>query len=296
MKRALIFLGLALIAAGCTSTNDIAFTPQIVVQGFLYANEPLDSVVVRQTESVFDTSQNMGLSGATVTITSDGVTTTLHEASKRGQYVPSAPLIPRSRKSYTLRVDWIGQTATSTTTVPDSIHLDSVGAFGRALSLLNSDTLLYPDPNSIDSLNQPGMHLYWSNSPSAEGFGLEALCTDTARRSSYTYQIDPKTGDTTVIRYDSGGPINSKVVFEDTTATGRYRFFIRSTNEFVSWLQFKYYGPNVVRALAIDKNFQDYVLSIYISRSQYNNNTLHVQGGLGVFGSAARASKKVFLK
>ena len=297
MKRLLIYLLLAALASGCTSTNDIAFTPQIVVQGFLYANEPLDSIVIRETESVFDTSQDKPLSSAFVTIIGNDAVDTLHErAGYRGQYVTSSPFIPRSRKSYTLRVEAIGQIATSTTTVPDFIHLDSAAAYGRLLSLTKTDTLHYPDARSIDSLNQPGIHLYWSKSANAAGYGLEALCVDTARHSRYTYKIDPITGDTTVIRYDSGGRIDSKVTFNDTTATGRYRFFILSENEYVSWMQFQFYGSNVVRALAIDKNFQDFILGLYISRSQFNNNTLHVQGGLGVFGSAARATKTVFLE
>jgi hypothetical protein len=290
------YLSFVVLLAGCTSTNDIAFTPQIVVQGFLYANEPLDSIVVRQTESVFDTSHDKSINDALVTIASENGIDTLHLGYKGGEYIPKRPIIPRSRKTYTLRVEWNGQIATSTTTVPDSIRLDSVVAYGRRLSLTNTDTLRYPNPNSIDSLNQPGVHLYWTKSQNASGYGLEAVCTDTAKHSRFTYKIDPITGDTTVIRYDSGGRIDSKVRFEDTTAIGRYRFFILSQDEFVSWLQFQFYGSNVVRALAIDKNFQDYILGLYISRSQFNNNTLHVQGGLGIFGSAARASKRVFLE
>jgi hypothetical protein len=295
MKRTLLFMGLLSFFAGCTSTNDIAFTPQIVVQGFLYANEPLDSIVVRQTESVFDTARDKGISDAIVTVASEGLIDTLRLRYRAGEYVPTHPIIPRSRKSYILRVEWKGQVATSTTTVPDSIHLDSAVACGRRLSLVGNDTLYYPNAGNIDSLNQPGIHLYWSKSANAAGYGLEALCLDTTKHSRFTYKVDPITGDTTLIRYDSGGRIDSKVTFEDTTSIGRYRFFILSTDEFVSWLQFKFYGLNVVRALAIDKNFQDYILSLYISRSQYNNNTLHVQGGLGIFGSAARASKRVFL-
>src|ERR1051325_2096966 len=104
IKYMLLLLTALAVMAGCESSNDIAFTPQIVVQGFLYANEPLDSIGVRETESVLDTSRDKSINNAIVTIASESGIDTLRLGQKGGEYIPRRPLIPRSRKTYTLRV------------------------------------------------------------------------------------------------------------------------------------------------------------------------------------------------
>src|SRR5207237_5628607 len=47
-----------LLLASCTTVNESTFTQQIVIQGFLYANEPVDSVVVRRTIDLHSSSDN----------------------------------------------------------------------------------------------------------------------------------------------------------------------------------------------------------------------------------------------
>jgi hypothetical protein len=141
------------------------------------------------------------------------------------------------------------------------------------LSLTNTDTITYP--TTIDSLQSPGIYLWWSPSPGCAGYGLEALSLDTNADTI----LDAVT-----------------TALGDSAMFGQYRFFILSTNEQVVWPQYTRYGLTVVRALALDKNYEDFVLALYISGSQFDNSTLDVSGGLGVFGSAARASKFVYLK
>ncbi len=168
----------------------------------------------------------------------------------------------------------LGQIAvTASTTVPLAIHIDSAQLDGRMLSLTQTDTITYP--TLVDSLQSQGIHIWWSASIGSAGYGLEALSLDT-------------TADTIL------DAVSSEL--GDSAAMGRYRFFILSTNEQVVWPQFTRYGLNVVRALALDKNYEDFILALYLSGSQFNNSTLDVSGGLGVFGSAARASKMVYLR
>ena len=274
--RKILFL-LALVACvGCESPNDSVFSPQIVIQGFLYANEPVDSIVLRTSLPLNASSNNDRLSGATVTISTPDTSFVLHEdlnAPTKGRYIMDGVVLVQPGKTYTLKVEALGQTAISSTTVPLPIHLDSVKLGSRMLSLTSVDTIVYP--TTVADLSSPGIQQWWSPSPGSAGYGLEALTLDTL-------------ADTIVDRATKG--------LADSAALGRYRFFILSNSEQVVWIQFKFYGLNLIRALALDRNYQDFVLGLYLSGSQFNNQTLHVAGGLGVFGSAARTRKEVFLK
>lgn len=281
MKKLTILLTLLVCCFsyfGCSALTENIYTPTLVLQGYIYANEPIDSILVRQTIAIEDTSRNSDfVTGASVQITVDGKSYTLSEkqrVARPGRYTPDETIIAIPGKTYKLTVSAYGSTAWSETTVPEPIQLDSVRVGDRKLSLTAMDTVQFPKDES--ELNKPGVQLWWTSSKSAAGYSLEAVSFDTTQK---------------LINLDS-----ARNNLPDTVSRGRYRFFIISNTEQLSWLQFKYYGPNTVRALALDHNFQDMILGLYLNGSQFNNNTLHVNGGLGIFGSAARASKEVYLK
>ncbi len=265
----------AALLASCSPVTETTFSPQIVVQGYLYANEALDSIVVRQTIPIASSTGNDRVSNANVTITIGDSVYQLHENSHSvpGRYISNDSIVIQPGATYTLRVEALGQVATASTTVPQAILLDSVKLNNQMLSLTAVDSVTYP--TLVDSLQNPGIHLWWSASPGSAGYGIEALSLDT-------------NADTILDAVSSA--------LGDSAAMGQYRFFILSTNEQVVWPQFTRYGLNVVRALALDKNYEDFILALNLSGSQFNNSTLDVTGGLGVFGSAARASKKVYLR
>jgi len=270
------FALLTLLLVSCNPVNDATYTPQIVVQGYLYANEPLDSIVVRQTIPIGSSTGNERIANANVTISTSDTTYTLHEDAsfkQGGRYVSNGTITIQPGKTYSLQVEALSQVATASTTIPLAIQLDSAKLDGISLSLKNTDTITYPV--LVDSLQSTGIHLWWSPSQNSAGYGLEAL------------SLDP-TADTIL------DPVTTSL--GDSGAMGRYRFFITSTDEQIVWIQYTRYGLNEISALALDQNYEDYILGLYLSGSQFNNSTLHVTGGLGVFGSAARASKKVYLK
>src|SRR5581483_57569 len=269
-----IIFSLSFALSSCSNVTESAYTPQIVIQGFLYANEPLDSIVVRHTIAIGSSAGDDRDTNARVTLSVGDSIYTLHNDpsfAPGGRYISGSPILIQAGATYRLRVESSEGVATASTTVPTPIHLDSVKLGDRLLSLVSDDTILYP--KLVDSLSSPGVHLWWSPSPGSAGYGVEALSLDTS-------------ADTIL------DAVSSAV--GDTAAMGRYRFFILSTDEQIVWPQFTRYGLNVVRALALDRNYEDYVLGLYLSGSQFNNSTLHITGGLGVFGSAARASKEVF--
>ena len=260
--------------ASCNPGVDSSFSPQIVIQGFLYAGEPIDSVIVRQTIPITADNKSDRVSGAKVSISVDDSTYQLIEGGYHGRYILSQHVIVQAGKTYSIRVEALGQVATAQTTVPLAIHLDSVKLGNRRLSLTDTDKVVYP--TNVDSLQNPGIFQFWSPSPGCAGYGVEAI---------------------SVAPIDSNRIVdNVTQSFPDSNSIGRYRFFILSTFEQVVWIQFTYYGLNAIRALAVDQNYEDFILGLYLSGSQFNNNTLHVSGGLGVFGSAARTIKYVYIE
>src|SRR5689334_2410835 len=115
MKQALILCFLCALIAGCESGSDSEFKPQIVVQGFLYANEPLDSIVVRQTLPISANNEGDRLSNALVTISDGDSSYELIESKTSGvagQYVSAQPLVIQPGKTYSLRVEALGQVTT----------------------------------------------------------------------------------------------------------------------------------------------------------------------------------------
>jgi len=282
MKQVLLLLavlGFGFFAAGCEIAEENQFKPMIVLQGFLYANEQIDTISVRKTISIEDTSRASDfVQNAQVEISVDGRTYTLREKNKitlPGRYFLDTPLTAIPGKTYRLTVRAFGEEAWSETTIPYPIQLDSVKIDKQRLALDRIDTILYP--KDISELSRPGVHLWWTSSSNAVTYALEAVSFDTTQKL-----ID--------LELPGAQPPDS------TTSRGRYRFFILSNNEELAWLQYRYYGLNTVRALALDKNYSDLILGIFLTGSQFNNQTLHVNGGLGIFGSAARASKEVYLK
>jgi hypothetical protein len=276
MKRFFLF-ALLLIVSGCDTANEAAFRSQLVVQGFLYANEPLDSIVIRKTIAITATNPSERVSGAFVVLSSDESSDTLREDPNfEGRYIGSHEIVISPDVTYKLLVSASSLgTATAETHVPRAIHLDSALLNSRRLSLdpLHPDSIDYPTKRS--HLSDPSIHMYWTASPGSAGYGIEAFSQDS-----------------TTIIINLGLDTN----LPDSAATGRYRFFILSTDEQALWIQFMRYGLNAVRVFAVDKNYEDYVSGLYLSRSQFNNSTLHVSGGLGVFASAARATMRVYLR
>lgn len=274
MLRMLMVCALALFIASCDETIDAEFTPQIVVEGYLYANEPIDSIVIRRTLDIGEESRFSYVRGAIVTLSvGDEEYRLVENAEYPGRYFPPVRMWAAPGRTYRIRVQALGQTATSETTIPQPIFLDSAKIGERVLSLDRVDTIDYP--KDITELARPGIRMWWTKGQLSSGYGLEAVSFDT------TAQV-----------------IDLELSHEapDSLSMGRYRFFILSETEQILWLQFKRYGLNTLRVLSVDRNMQDFVLGIYLSGSQFDNATNHVAGGLGIFGSAARASKEVFLR
>ena len=88
--------------ASCNPGIDSSFSPQIVIQGFLYADEPIDSVIIRQTIPITADNESDRVSGAKVSISVGDSTYQLIEglmAGYHGRYIPSRRIIVQAGKS-----------------------------------------------------------------------------------------------------------------------------------------------------------------------------------------------------
>ena len=64
----------------------------------------------------------------------------------------------------------------------------------------------------------------------------------------------------------------------------------------VPWTGFKWYGRQKVTVDAIDQNFNDWLLQADVTGGVYQESLNHINGGIGVFGSAGTDTCTTFLK
>ncbi len=274
MKKAIIFLFGLLAIAGCDKAIESTYTPQIVVEGFLYPGEGIDSVLLHYTvpfTKAYDDSA-YAIVGADVHVSVDGQDYQLQPIpNTRGRYfLPKSTLVIEGGKTYMLTVHIDDLTATSTTTVPHPIALTN-----RETAFPSSRVLLL-DTNDATTFN----------------YTLTAGPVDAPGR---LYMLQITALDTTYGKVPTG-PQGPPV---DTNAIVRYSFIQTAPNIKIYSRLFGWFGPNRLTFLALDTNWIDYKRAVgYGSESflPYQSSLNHIQGGYGVWGSAAKDTIGVFLQ
>ena len=85
----------------------------------------------------------------------------------------------------------------------------------------------------------------------------------------------------------------------DTSAYVRYSFIQTAPKIIIYSRLFGWFGPNRMSFLALDTNWVDYKRAVGFSEDAfipYQSSLNHVNGGIGVWGSAARDTVTVFIK
>ncbi len=119
----------ALLAGGCDAVAPERDGPQLVVEAFLEAGQPLGAIVLRRTtllDTALDTAR--GVAEASVTLRlGERVVAYRLEAGRPGRYVPQAEAVQApSRTDFTLHVGWGEQEITAAGRIPPPIEIDSV--------------------------------------------------------------------------------------------------------------------------------------------------------------------------
>lgn len=269
-----IAIAIAAVFIGCDGAIESNYTPQIVVQSFLYEGEGIDSVLLHYTtpytKSYIDS--EYAISGADVKISVDGADYKLLPIpNRRGRYyLPKSTLTVQGGKVYTLTVIANGITATAQTSVPLPIQITN-----RATAF-PADRILVLDTNDATTFS----------------YTLTAGPVDNPHR---LYMLQITSLDTTygkVPTSNQGPPV-------DTSAYVRYSFIQTAPNMIIYSRLFGWFGPNKIKFLALDSNWVDYKRAVGYGDNAFlpfQPSLNHVNNGLGIFASAGWDSITVFLK
>jgi len=268
---------LATILFACQSTPPVAYIEQIVVEGYLFANHHVDSIVVARSLPVNQlyVADSAGISDAQVSISVDDVAYPLFASSQTpgSYYLMDSSFIVRSGKTYLLTVQYKDNTITSQTTVPDSIKITQQ----------LPDTIQYPQ-DTINVLNYSAPFVTWTGVNSIS-YAASITCTDT-------------------LWYDSLHNIHNRRVWHLGDGSGgtqynditRWSAFLPVSSVPVPWTIYKWYGKQKITAYALDKNFNDWLKMTELNGGTFTQDLNHINGGVGVFASAGIDTTTTFLK
>ena len=156
MRGTILILGMSILFAGCEKLPlSNGHSDLLVVQGYLYAGLPVDSI--RLSQPVYFNSEDTlfsGVSNASVSIVADGVIYVLQPAQNQGYYFyPGSDLNIIAGHSYTLTIGYNNQQITSQTTVPSNPS-------GLAIS---ENTLWVDTTQTQRELRDSSLLVSWSN-------------------------------------------------------------------------------------------------------------------------------------
>jgi hypothetical protein len=265
MKRFLVYLFLSLVFSSCdeVNLNDIA-SNQFVVEGFLYAGEPINDIRVKSSFPLADTEDtSVPINNAEVRLLKNGHTYVLKASGENGYYhYPNEDLKVNTGDQFQLEVSYNGIKATAKTIVPSPTT-------GLKLSL--------------DSLKVP--QLPFSEGREAITAAIRKFMSASSIRATWNnpsedfYFIVVETDNDTII------PIFPSVILD---ALARFRFVSApTTNSSISFLggTLVSYGKHVVKVYHINKEYA----ALYENRTQdsrdLNQPPSNVQNALGVFSA-----------
>jgi hypothetical protein len=259
-----------LVLGGCkepTSPNE--YRNELVVCGFLIANENVPDITVRRTARIdeFYTPEAVAITNALVIVAGNGLVDTLeHSRGIPGTYYSTHSTIGPGRwaikpaTSYTLTVIAPGYpVVTGTTTVPDAIELTNRADIPRQLTYLDGS-----------------LRLEWNANNHYADFLFSVTSLDSP-----------------AVKIDRNNP------HADTTRLpGRTKFqfgLYGMDHTIVPWFTFNYYGRNSIAISAIDSNYYDFIRQTIVEGTDIRDIRFSLQGGVGVFGSAAIDSIEITL-
>lgn len=265
-----LLCGLLLFVTGCDGAIDSVYEERLVLSAYLFAGEPIDSVVLERTtefgKAVVDSA--IAISGADIIITVQGEELQLTPIPGRpGRYhLPSH--VVRAGEVYSIVVRNEGHELTSTTRVPMPIRFIDLD---RSLP---ADRILVLDTDRIGDFK----------------YSVEAGPKDQPFRSYMLQVTSLDTLEENRIRaFAPGPPI-------DTNSYARYSFLRLSPKIPIDAQLVAYYGRQRITIYAVDSNWYDYHRMVFGQSGTYQPSLNHVNGGLGVFAAAARDTLSVLIK
>jgi len=119
MKHYLSLIIAVTLLASCENEYEEDTSQRLVIEAFLYENQPVDSIQVKTMIALGSDEEDNTISDADVTIrTSDGNTYTLLPAETEGYYYSEQMTVSRGI-TYELEVNYAGQTVNAQTSLPE---------------------------------------------------------------------------------------------------------------------------------------------------------------------------------
>ncbi len=312
MRRLLLFAIFGLAALVGCDTAALETESQVVVEAYLEAGAPMDSVRLTRTAraSAEYTPERTAVQGADVQVQrlsdSGGVAATVpytETDSTDGLYIPDpeTPATVKPQGTYRLRAaPPEGPVVTAETTVPAPVE---------AVRTQN-DTTTYPDPDDENS-DPPQFELTVRPGPSA--LERQNVYVLTSRSLLDLQSISASPPDSVAGRlltpfyleqYDADSDtlasfrVNSSGLLNEANFTSNDDGTVSIT---LPWLAVAFYGPNQIRASVVDDNLYDFLRTqsaqqMSLAPGEIPNIDEDIENGTGIFGSFAEASGKVLIR
>jgi len=296
-----IFL-IALLGAGCDATGASEHEPEVVVEAYLVANEPLPGIRLTWTADIdarYDAAL-LAIIDADVVVDLIGATGAVeksipyaHDHSDPGVYYPQTPHVAIPRQTYRLEanVPGAGSAVTAETKIPGDFEIRRV----------SSDVVFYQGPERYEVDVTPSET---DRDQSIFVFSIEALEPNLANLTPFyldtIYEIgdgelyDPDTLDYAEIEpllINASPPLNEANYEHNPDGTVTVR---------LPWFALVFYGRHRISTSAIDDAIYDFMRFQQIqqggstlSPGEIPNVRDHVSGGRGVFGSMATVSAEM---
>jgi hypothetical protein len=267
MKQIIAALSILVLAAcGCSKNSVTPEEQNLVLQAYLYADEPVADITVMMSRPISssDTSNDL-VSNANVTLYKNGVAYPLTPSSSLpGKYIyMGRDLQVQSGDQYTIQVAYNGITASAETKVPPK----PVGLSTNITTIaFTKETISTPFGGTMDRVTtSDSLIVSWSN-PTGAAYYVVMESVDSNRQS---------------IRSDTFPSFaNMRFVTEPTT-DDHYRAFEQDIN---------YTGKHKITLYRVNQEYVD----LYKSRTQdsrsLNEPLTNVKNGLGIFTAFASDS------
>ena len=291
MKYICTFAAILFVISSCDLYQQDSYREYYVVESYLVANDSLPQVRLSTTSPIDEryTFDEQALSGAAIEIRlleSDSTIAETYSYSEQepGIYLPDTSALVEDSRLYQLHaVTAGGDSISSTTFVP--------GDF-RSVNQVE-DRYVYQSEQQIEVITTPSSYI--TNRQTFYIFTINVIEPDSSRLTPF-YRDLVINEDNEIGNYfiNSSGIINEGNYSrnEDGNITLR-----------VPWLAIAFYGSNDVVANAIDDNMYDFLRSqdvqtggTNLSPGEIQNIEYNVKGGIGIFGSMASDTNRVFIE
>ena len=273
---------------GCEDAPPIDYVPQYVVQSYLIVDQPIQGISLTRSQPLTDTFRiERGLvTDADVSIVADGRTYPLQyrsEGGSGGYYYPDTAELVKPNTLYKLEIRTKdGGTITAQTLTPGRVE------WKRA----PLDTITIPSKNDPSYLNPPdSLDLSWNAVPGVNEYLISVTALDTFDYGKY---LTPPTTELNRRVNPDFDEFETGPRYTEKTRWG----FVTSTTSPIVWAVFKWFGPQDVILYAADDAFvRWFKMTQWTGNAQYDPLLGNVHGnGIGVFGSASVARKRIFMK